>query len=144
MAGQQSFAAQIDEWARQSKERLEAVFHEATQRTVSLAIEYTPIKTGFLRASIRGSLSAMPSLQAANDAGPVRQANGDILLTIIGSELGQTIFIGYTAAYAAHVEYGTSKMAPRRFVGKAAAQWQATVNQVVSELKDSVARNSRQ
>lgn len=131
-----SFEAQVDAWTRQTKERMEAVFKESAQRVVSLAVSYTPVDSGFLRASVQGSLSAMPQINPMAKRGSGLAGRiGDITLTIVGAQLGQTIYVGYTAAYAAHVEYGTSRMAPRRFVGRAAAQWQSIVRSVAGELQ---------
>lgn len=133
---QQSFAAEIDSFVAATKERMEAVFKESAQRTVSLAQSYTPIDTGFLKGSIQGSLGGMPQVNPLAKRGSANPAAaGNITMTIAGATLGQTLFVGYTAAYAGHVEYGTSRMAPRRFVGRAAAQWPATVNAVTNDLK---------
>lgn len=137
MAGQQSFDAQVGDWVAQTKERLEAVFKESAQRTISLMVKYTPVDTGFLRASVRASTSAMPKIIPTAKGGGVNVPydSGAVLMTIAGAKLGQTIYVGYTANYARHVEYGTSKMAARRFVGRAASQWQRTVRQVSADLQ---------
>lgn len=138
------FSSTIDAWVAESQKRLTAVFHEATQRTVAMAQlpvakgGNMPVDTGYLRYGIRASLSAMPAVIPKSH--PTQGANygyspGEITLVINQAKLGQTIYIGYTAAYAAHVEYGTSKIRARGFVGKAALQWQQTVNQVVENLK---------
>ncbi len=138
------FGAQVDAWIRESKARITAVFHEATQRTVSLAQlpvakgGRMPVDTGFLRYGIRASLSAMPPVIPTSHGvhgAHYEYAPGEISLVINQAKLGQTIYIGYTASYAAYVEYGTSKRPARGFVGNAALQWQATVNQVVENLK---------
>lgn len=138
------FTGKIDAWVAESQARLTAVFHEATQRTVAMAQlpvakgGNMPIDTGYLRYGIRASLSAMPGVVPKSH--PTQGASygynpGEVSLVINQAKIGQTIYIGYTAAYAAYVEYGTSKTRARGFVGKAALQWQHTVNQVVENLK---------
>lgn len=124
---------------------MEAVFKESAQRTVSLAQSQVPVDTGFLRASVRASITSMPAINsAARPAdGQSYQPGGEVVLAIVGAGLGDTIFVGYTAAYAGFVEYGTSRMAPRRFVGYAASQWQATVRQVSQELQARAGRARR-
>ena len=135
-----NFGAQVDAWVMATKERAEAVFRESTKRTVSIAQAAVPVDTGFLRASIRASTSAMPTLSAARpSSGSFPNGAGDVVLTIAGAQLGQTIFVGYTANYAIYVEYGTSRMAPRGFVARAAQQWQATVNAVTADAKSRAA-----
>ena len=141
-----NFGAQVDSWVRESEQRMLAVFRESTQRTISLAQEAVPVDTGFLRASIQASLSAMPTIaeeksggSAKKNAKALAKFDNTVVLTIAGAKLGQTIYVGYTASYAIYVEYGTSKMSPRPYVGLAAAQWSRTVSQVVDELKTRVA-----
>lgn len=130
-----SFGAQIDSWVKETEARIEAVFRESARRTVSLAISYTPIQTGFLRASVRVSLQSMPQVDPKATGPGTAAPGGDYVMAIAGAELGQTIYAGWTAAYGPFVEFGTSKMAPRAFVARAAAQWPATVRQVSQELR---------
>lgn len=135
-----SFSSQIDEWVKETQERMLAVFRESTQRTVSNAQQMVPIDTGFLRASVRASLNGMPPID--REAKPTAPAYGyddtGVVMTIANAELGDTIYVGWTAAYAAHVEYGTSKMVGRGFVAIAALAWPNTVYQVSQELKARV------
>ncbi len=141
------FGAQVDKWVAESKTRLLAVFHESVQRTVAIAQKPVsaggnlPIQTGFLRYSIRASLSGMPSLTSSKPNAKEARYNYEtgpqqaVVLTINNAKLGQTIYIGYTANYAGHVEYGTKNMPGRGFVGKAALQWQETVKIAAENLK---------
>lgn len=152
-----NFAAQVDAWVKQTEARMTAVFRGSAQRTISLAQSYVPVDTGYLRASLQVSLESMPQLEkntgaikaalsaagqafAGGGASRARgsgyfQSTGAYVRTIAGAQIGQTIYAGYTANYAGHVEYGTSRQAPQAYVGRAAMQWQTTVNRVVSELK---------
>ena len=60
---------------------------------------------------------------------------GVIEAIIAGSELGDTIYLGYTAAYSAHREYGARGQAPDAFVRTAAQQWPQIVDEKAVELK---------
>lgn len=142
----QNFSAQVDAWVLQSKKRIEKVFRESTQRTVSMAQEnlrtIVNVQTGLLRASPRASLQQMPTIDpsAYPEAEATYNYNGsEISLTIAGAKLGDVIYVGWTAAYSAFVHNGTSRMAPRPYVALAAEKWQSTVNQVVSEAQSRAA-----
>lgn len=133
-----NFAAQVDDWVRQTEQRMTAVFRESTQRTVSRAQERIPVDTGFARASVRASLQSMPPINPASKGEDGRTYpfdGGNITLTIAGAQLGQTIYVGWTASYVGYLENGHSKQAPSGFVGLAALEWPTIVNQVTAELK---------
>lgn len=55
-----SFAAQVGSWATKVEGALEAVFKESAQELVSQLNELAPVATGFLRASLMASTTAMP------------------------------------------------------------------------------------
>lgn len=157
-----SFSGQIDDWVRETEQRMTAVFRESVQRTLSNAQQGVPVDTGYLRASLQVSLQSMPRIEkntsiktALTEAGaafaggrgqmPNRargagffQPTGDYVLTVARATIGDTVYAGYTASYAIFVEFGTSKMAGRAFVARAAMQWNATVQQVSQELKGRV------
>lgn len=130
------FSAQVDAWVAATKERTTAVFRESVQRTIIRMQTPVakggnlPVDTGYLRASLLGSTSLMPSMREN-----ATQEADAIVLTIAGLDLGQTFYAGYTANYARHQEYGTSGRPGRRFVGLAADRWQTTVSEVVRDLR---------
>jgi hypothetical protein len=133
-----TFTAQVDEWVRETEQRIEAVFKESTQRVASLAANGVPVDLGFARASVRASTESMPAINPAADNkanATVSMDFGTITLVIAGAQLGQTIYIGWTAAYILPLEYGHSKQAPAGFVRIAAAQWPRIVEEVTAELK---------
>ena len=141
MAAAGNFSAQVDAWVLKSEQRLRAVFREATKRTVAIAQERIPVDTGYARSSVRASLQSMPPIDPGASkptGGSFTYDPGDIVLTIAGAEIGQTIYVGWTANYVGYLEAGSSKQAPSGFVRLAAMQWQATVNQVVAEAKARV------
>ena len=138
MAKGQSYAAQVEAWVRETDQRLEAVWKESAQRVASLANNGVPIDLGYARASIRASTEQMPKIDRAadNDArASVVPDFGNITLVIVNARLGQTIYVGWTAAYILPLEYGHSQQAPNGFLRIAAAQWPRIVEQVSAELK---------
>lgn len=136
-----TFNAQVDGWCRNSEARMTAVFRESAKRVVRQAqvgVPHIPVDLGFARASIRASLEAMPTIDPAMDNKERKTYawdDGNIILVIAGAELGQTIYIGWTAAYVGELERGHSQQAPSGFVRLAALQWQKIVDEVVAEGK---------
>lgn len=131
----QTFAAQIEGWTRRAKEAEEAVFKEAAQELVKqLNDQITEMvydtpetpnyrRTGFLRASLVASTDAMPQLIRDNPGAPVNTDMGSVILVIAGAELGDTIYLGYTAKYGAMVHGGANGRAPRPWVDLVAQRW---------------------
>lgn len=127
---------EMDAWVRQTEQRMLAVAKESTQRTISKAQSRAPIDTGFLRASVRISTESMPQIIGRGAAGQTYNYNsGEVTAVLAGAQLGQTLFVGWSAAYAIYIEHGHSKQAPTGFVGISVLEWPATVAQVTQELK---------
>lgn len=59
----------------------------------------------------------------------------EITVVIAGSELGETLYVGYTANYAAFVHFGTSRMSGRPWVQMIAQRWPAIVAAKEAELR---------
>jgi hypothetical protein len=111
------------------------VFKEAAQELVSELNTLVPIDTGFLRASLRASTTAMPLLTRENTGGPMPDDMAEIVLVIAGAEAGDTIYLGYTANYAAYVHYGANGRPGRPWVAMVAQRWQAIVAQKAGEVR---------
>lgn len=131
------FAATIDAWAAESGDRLERIWKASSQQLGSIANNGVPVDTGFARASFQASTESMPAIDpnATNKGGAAVSGFGDISATIAGATLGQTLYLGWTAAYILPLEYGHSKQAPQGFARIAAAQWPTIVSSVVGEAK---------
>lgn len=87
------------------------------------------VKTGFLRASLMASTSAMPSINPNSrpeEGGTYSFSESSIQEAIIGAQLGQTIYLGFTAAYARPREFHDG------FVAGAALQFRSIVNKNVA------------
>lgn len=144
---QKSFAATVDAWTRKSDRRMSAVFKEGAQRVIAEAQRSVGeggrmrVDTGFLRASGQVSLDGMPQIRGdarpASDAAPGSYGDGssEIALSIAGASIGDTIYFGYTASYAAAREYGARGQPPDAFVRTAASKWQGIVRDVIQEAK---------
>lgn len=143
----QTFSAVIEGWTRRVKEAEEAVFKEAAQELVKQLndqitemvydLPETPNyrRTGFLRASLMASTEAMPRLIRDNPGVQVNSEAGDVILVIAGAELGDTIYLGYTAKYGAMVHGGANGRAPRPWVTLVAQRWPQIVAAKAAEVK---------
>jgi hypothetical protein len=132
-----SFSATIAAWAEKIPEASEAVRNESVQDTVKEMQTLTReggrmrFDTGFLWSSLMASTAAMPRINP--NAQPVDGRTysydaGTIEAVILNADLTDTIYFGYTAAYAAAREYGTRGQAPDAFVRGAVQNWQNHVN----------------
>tara|TARA_R110000851_G_C13102466_1_gene568885 strand:- start:19865 stop:20317 length:453 start_codon:yes stop_codon:yes gene_type:complete len=143
-----TFAADVAAWALNVEGAIEVIFREAAQelaREMDLLLEQTvydqPIsssgyqRTGFLRASLVASSSVMPQLVRENPGTPVPPDLGDVILVINGAEIGGTIYLGYTANYAAFVHYSANGQSGRPWVTMAAQRWEIIVDRVSARVK---------
>lgn len=143
----QTFSAQIGAWTRKVDGAIEAIFKASVQELVEQAdqiltqmvYEAPPAssgykRTGFLRSSVKVSTSSMPLAnrpQGTPDGGYM----AEIEVQIAGAELGETIYVGWTANYAGYVHYGANGVAPRPWVSIVAQRWQMIVEAKAAELK---------
>lgn len=142
-----SFAANVGQWAVKVDGALEVVFKESAQELVSqmdkllLDMVYDQPssenyrRTGFLRASLMASREAMPRLYRDNPGGSVPPDLQPVILVINSADLGDTIYLGYTANYAAYVHYGAKGAAPRPWVTLIAQRWEEIVAAKAKEVK---------
>jgi hypothetical protein len=130
-----AFAATVGNWCEKVPNALEIVFKESAQELVSQLNQLVPRDTGFLAASLMASTTAMPALTRANPGVAVPSDLGDILLVINGADLGDIIYLGYTANYAAYVHYGARGNPPRPWVTMVAQRWEMIVADKAREVK---------
>lgn len=142
----QSFSATVEEWTRRVEGAVEAIFKESVQELVEQAdalltqmvYEAPPSpnynRTGFLRASVTASNTSMP---LANRPQGVPQAGylAEIEVVIAGTDLGGTIYIGWTAEYAGYVHYGANGAVPKPWVDLVAQRWETIVADKTRELR---------
>lgn len=143
-----SFSAQVDQFVRVSKQRMEDMFAYALSEMINDMQTPTAkggrmrVDTGFLRASGRGALDGWPSGNGEKPAdAPVGQYTGiyddydgralDAIL--FNMELGDTFFWGWVANYGAIREiYDGFMEAPLQ-------NWQTYVNTAVAKVKKDIA-----
>lgn len=136
-----SFAAEVEGWVHEQEGLFEAIFKQSALDVVLTAQRMIPVDTGFARASVRASTREFPAINRAakppDGAGPksIPFEDTEIVGTIGSLELGQTLYIGWTAAYAVALEYGHSKQAPNGFVRLAAQQWPDIVARNVDAVR---------
>lgn len=134
------FAAQLDKWANQTSRDLELIFKESAQELFSKSQTPVaqggnmPVDTGFLRNSFVAGLNGSTSL-----TGP-----DAYVAAIAGAKLGDVVFGGWTAKYAARIEFGfsgqdslgrTYNQDGRGFARKAAMEWQQIVQRNAAKVR---------
>lgn len=126
-----TFEAQVAEFRRLTLEKMALVVKQSAQDVFSTAQTpkamggNLPVDTGFLRNSF---------VSALNGGGAVGGSDAYVA-TIAGMDLGDAVLGGWTANYARHVEYGTSKMAGSFFALRAAQEWQNIVARNVEKTR---------
>ncbi|KAB2655890.1 HK97 gp10 family phage protein [Brucella tritici] len=142
-----SFAATVGQWAVKVDGALEVVFKESAQELVSQMDKLLADmvydqpssenyrRTGFLRASLMASREAMPRLYRDNPGASVPPDLQQVILVISSADIGDTIYLGYTANYAAYVHYGAKGAAPRPWVTLIAQRWEEIVAVKAKEVK---------
>lgn len=134
-----SAAQVVDLWVEKANRRTLAIFRDSAQRLGEEANKpeaqggKMPVDTGFLRRSFVASKSGMPNGQAL-----------PLPLVLLSVQLGDTVFAGWTAAYAMRMEYGfqgTDKkgrsysQAGKGFFRAAAQRWPQIVNESARAVK---------
>jgi hypothetical protein len=137
-----TFSATIEKFGKDALAKATAVARQSAQDVRNEMLQERGkggrmrVDTGFLRKSLMESTSAMPVIDAmARPTALSYSAPPAVSLVIAGWELGQPLYMGFTAAYAAYREYGTSGQPPDAFVRSAAAQWQQIVNRNAARVR---------
>lgn len=139
-----SFAAAVAGWAEKVPEAVEAVRNESAKEVVrdmqTLRSEGGRMRydTGFLWASLMASTSAMPRINPnarPTEGGTYSFDFGQVEAVIASASLEDTLYCGYTAAYAGHREYGANGQPADGFVRLAAMNWQLIVNRNAERVR---------
>lgn len=133
------FARGVELWTEKCHRRALAVFRDSTQRVAEEANRpesqggKLPVDTGFLRNS-----------QAASTSGIPTTASQPVPLVLLSVQLGDTIFVGWTAKYAQRMEYGfqgqdalgrTFSQAGKGFMRSAIQRWPQIVDESARAVK---------
>lgn len=138
-----NFAAVVEDFAiRQAPELMRAVVLDATQETINIANQTVAkggkmrVDTGFLRASGAVSFDTLPSgptrglgRKDKDDKSLIYNAPESYTSTLVGFQLGQKIYYGWSADYAEVREMYDG------FLDNAAQQWQQTVDKSVAKAR---------
>ena len=130
------FQATVDAWVLKTRNRLENVVKQSAQdviETMQLPVQKggnMPVKTGFLRSSLRITIGgpATGLLDRPADYNYPDAEDRTYELTILGAKLGDSIYAVYLANYAASQEYGSGTREGKGFRRLAAQQWPQIVD----------------
>jgi hypothetical protein len=135
-----TFTAQMEKFADLTKRKMELVFKQSAQDVFEAAQKpkaqggNLPVDTGYLRNTFVAGANGATNLSGA-DA---------YVLAIAGADLGDSVFGGWTAAYALRMEYGfvgtdsrgrTYNQAGNFFALSAAQQWSAIIARNVAKAQ---------
>lgn len=104
MAG---FAATISEWGQTELDRMLAIFQTSAEMIFNDMTEpggRVPRVSGNLARSVIASTEMMPTIKP--EAQDYPDTSAESIGVILGVDLGETVYIGFQAAYAARVNYG--------------------------------------
>lgn len=132
MATGRTFAAELRDWASRFPERMDALARQTSQEVSERVILATPVDTGFLRSSWQPSIGSPEA--GKGGAGQQDAAQAKVAMVISDMEAGDLYFLTNNAAYAEHVEFGTSKMDGRFFVTDNVKRWPVVVESVAKDL----------
>ncbi len=142
-----NFSAAVNDWAKETMDRFERIWKQSSQELGSIANNAVPVDTGFLRASFLASTESMPLIDAGKqnkERASFSEDFGQISTVIEGAKLGQTIYLGWTAAYALRIEFGFNgkdslgreyHQPPKAFARLAAAEWPTIVAGVAASAR---------
>ena len=137
-----TFSAKVDDWARKSEARVDAVRRQSVQELTEVIL--TPkakggnlrVDTGFLRSSWLGSTAAMPKANREKPSGDnFDWDSASYAVTIANWKAGQTFYAGFGANYAAAREYGARGQPADLMVKLGVQRWQQIVEQVAREMR---------
>jgi hypothetical protein len=143
--------ADMGKWGEKAKRNTTMVMRSSVQKLATDLMEdtgrgegQTPFEFGNLRNSLLASTAAMPAVRGGEDQ-EFSDPSGSITLTIATAKIGQTIWLGFQAAYARRLNHGftgTDKLgrqynqAGRFYVESKANKWQSYVDDAAAEFVD--------
>lgn len=128
-----SFSAQIESWNDLTFRQTTDVFKQSAQEVLRDAQENVRVDTGFLKNSMYSGLNGDTSAEGPSKGKPdvdyTTRKNEDYVLTIAGSELGDSITGGWSA------EYSLAREEKDAFLASAAQNWQQIVYKNANKIK---------
>ena len=135
-----SFSATVKQFTVDAKENTTLIFRDAAYKLSKEVIRtkasggFLPHRDGNLGRSFSGSTTEMPQV----DRVAVDYAQSNVEFVIAGVEAGETLYLGFQAAYAPRQNYGfvgtdslgrTYNQTGNYFVENAGAKWQQFVTE---------------
>lgn len=134
-----ALAQPIEAWVSKVKTAWELIRKESIIEMVRQMQAIVPVDTGFLRASLVASTNRLPLavLENPHPSGALVYPldTADVELVIHNAASDDTIFLGYTAQYAAYVHYGAQGRPARPWVDMIAQRWPVIVAQKTAEVR---------
>ena len=136
------FATQVREVTDKLKARQQAIFRASAARVLERASTpkgqggRMPVDTGFLRNSVRASTAGVPNAGSEDPA-----------LAFARMTVGDTVTVGWTAAYAMRMEHGfvgedklgrTYAQQGNGFLRAEVQNWNAIVREVTDEVRAAI------
>lgn len=138
----QSASRSVELWVEKASKRSLAIFRDSAQRLGEEANKpeaqggKLPVDTGFLRNSFVASMTGMPNTQSL-----------PLPLVLLSVQLGDTVYVGWTAKYARRLEYGFDgadklgrnySQAGKGFLRAAVQKWPQIVNESARAVKNRI------
>lgn len=133
MTSGRNFKATLGQWAAKAGANLDALARQSSQELSERVVLATPVDTGFLRGAWQPSIGTLQAKAGTPDRSG-SAALSSVSLAIAEMKAGDRFYLTNAADYALHVEYGTSRMAGRFYVGDNVKAWPAIVNQTAAQL----------
>lgn len=144
-----SFASQVNAWAKETEDRLLAVFRRSVELLAEEMIRTDanggtlPHKTGNLMRSLVAQIGSPPQVGGAEEF----YSGADVGIVVAQAMLDSDIYLGFQAAYARRMNYGFSgpdslgriyEQAGRFFVERALKLWPDCVRKANAEIQAGV------
>lgn len=118
-----NFRLQVKKFEDKFTEKSKRLYQREARNLLYSLVDETPVQTGRLKANWRvgvGKVNTYYDKDRFSPKGSVPRREGSKIISYLN--VGQPVYITNRTPYAAYVNYGTSKMEPRRFVEKALAK----------------------
>lgn len=135
------FADAVKAWSKKTEAQMEEAFQESCKMLAERLVSHTPKVTGFLGHSLDASLNAMPTIRpdmrppAGASTGSYASPLPSLNAKIEGARLGDTVHIGFQAAYAEVAEYGDGARSPSAMVRLTRQAWPEIQKAAVRRVK---------
>jgi hypothetical protein len=135
------FSEDVKAWVNQTDERIRRFKREYVQDLAQVAIDKTPVQTGFLRSNWWLSIGQARARKKAgkdfggNEQAASAQAFNNIAIKAQDIQGGETVYILNGASYARAVNDGTGNRRGAKMVEQAVQKSQRIADGVVTRLK---------